>query len=155
MNPLRTWIRRTVAAAFLVGTLSSCGGDTVGPDNSLNAIVGSWDAFRMVVVNKASPTTAPDLIKLGVTFFVDVQPSGQYTAILTSFGIPNTEFGRIEVRNEQLTFHREQPGPARSDIGTYRISADTLFLTGDTDFDFNLDGQAEPARLLTDFKKRR
>jgi hypothetical protein len=154
MNPLPTSVRATAAAA-LVMVLSSCGGDTVAPDTSLDAVVGSWDAIKMVVVNKANPTTAPDLIKLGVTFFVDVQPSGQYTAILTSFGVPSTEFGRIEVRDDQLTFHREQPGPARSDIGTYRVSADTLFLAGDTEFDFNLDGLAEPARLLTDFKKRR
>ena|SRR5688572_9791096 len=135
-------------------TIAACGDDGTGPDDSIDALIGSWDAIKMVVVNKANPSIAPDLTKLGVTFFVDIQPSGQYTAILTSFGQPTTEFGRVEVANNQLTLHREQPGPARSDVGTYRISRDTLYLEGDTEFDFNFDGVAEPARLLTDFKKR-
>ena len=145
----RAWL-----LALSTAIVAACGGDSTGPDDSINALVGSWDAIKMVVVNKANPSVAPDLTKLGVTFYVNIQPSGQYTAILTSFGQPATEFGRVEVINDQLTLHREQPGPARSDTGTFRISRDTLYLAGDTEFDFNFDGLNEPARLLTDFKRR-
>jgi hypothetical protein len=145
----RVWL--SIVAIVLV---TSCGDDSIRPDQSLDALVGSWDAIKMVVVNKANPSIAPDLISVGATFFLDVQPSGQYTAILTILGQPSTEFGRVEVEGDRFTLHREQPGPPRSDVGTYRISRDTLFLAADTDFDFNFDGVPEPARILTDLKKR-
>jgi hypothetical protein len=109
----------------------------------------------LVVASKANPATAPDLIALGFGFFVDVQPSGQYTAILTAFGQPATEFGRIQVRGNYLLFHREQPAPARTDSSTYRLVADTLFIVGDTDFDFDRDGRADPGTLSTSLVKRR
>jgi hypothetical protein len=108
----------------------------------------------MIAVNNANPSIVVDLIRSGATFFLDIQPSGQYTAILTAFGQPSTEFGHIEVAGQQILFHREQPGPGRTDAADYRLVGDTLFLTGPTDFDFNLDGQTEPAQLRTDLVKR-
>jgi hypothetical protein len=131
-----------------------CGDDSLDPDPSVAFMVAEWQAIRMVVVNLANPSIAPDLIRNGATFYLDVQPSGWYTAILTAFGQPATEFGRIEVAGQQVLFHRQQPPPARTDVADFRLSGDTLFLTGSTDFDFNLDGQTEPAQLRTDLVKR-
>jgi hypothetical protein len=136
------------------GALAGCGSESVGNDPSVAFLVAEWDAVRMVVVNLANPTIAPDLIANGATFYLDVQPSGRYTAILTVAGQPATEFGRVEVVGNQVLFHREQPGPSRTDAADYRVSGDTLFLTGPTDFDFNLDGQTEAARLETELLRR-
>jgi hypothetical protein len=146
-------LRLALATLLVAG---ACGDDPTEPDLALGDLVASWDAIRFVVEDKANPSRSADLIAVGMTFFLDVQPSGGYTAILTAFGIPNTEFGRIEVRgNNELIFHREHPGPPRSDAGTFRISGDTLFVTGETEFDFNADGNPEPSRLRTDLLKRR
>ena len=84
-------VRRRAACAWtllqilaLVAVITSCGGDTaVEPDNDLEFLVGDWDATRFVVQSKANPEVAPDLIGgLGAQFFMNVQPSGQYTATL-------------------------------------------------------------------------
>lgn len=134
--------------------VAGCGGDNLEADPSIASLVAEWRAIRMVVTNPANPAIAPDLILAGATFYLDVQPSGQYTAILTAFGQPSTEFGRIQISGQQILLHRQQPGPARTDVADYRLSGDTLFLSGTTDFDFNLDGQTEPAQLRTDLVKR-
>ena len=152
--------RPRLVRAFAIGVvlaLGACGGeDPVGPNPTISDLVASWDAIRFVVQDPSDPEVRPDLIEAGMTFFLDVQPSGNYTAILTAFGQPNTEFGRIEIRgSNELIFHREQPGPPRSDTGTFRLSGDTLFVTGQTEFDFDQDGAPEPANLFADLVKRR
>jgi hypothetical protein len=149
-------MRRQLLRLLVVGSalLSACGGDSLEADPSVAFLVAEWQAVRMVVTNLANPTIAPDLIRNGATFFLDIQPSGQYTAILTAFGQPATEFGRIEVSGQQILFHREQPSPRRTDVAEFRLVGDTLFLAGTTDFDFNLDGRTEPARLQTDLVRR-
>jgi hypothetical protein len=149
--------RRTAAplVLLLAAAASGCGDSPLDPDASIAFLVAGWDASRLVVVNKANPSIAPDLIGIGVTFFLDVQPSGRYTAILTASGQPATEFGRVEVRGDMILFHREQPAPRRTDVASYRLSGDTLFLRGDTEFDFNFDGVPEPAFLESDLIRRR
>jgi hypothetical protein len=139
---------------LLLLMVASCADDSIEADPSVAFMVAEWRAVRMIVINLANPTIAPDLIRNGATFYLDVQPSGWYTAILTAFGQPSTEFGRIEVAGQQILFHRQQPAPVRTDAADFRLSGDTLFLTGATDFDFNLDGQTEPAQLRTDLVKR-
>lgn len=134
--------------------LGACGGSSVEPDPTLDAFVGEWDAIRLVIQSQANPEIAPDLIELGGAFFLDVQPSGNYQANLSAFGQFTVEFGRIEVDADRITLHKENPPPPRSDVGTYRFSADTLFLTGTTDFDFDMDGQVDAANLLADLVKR-
>ena len=152
-STLHPGLRASLVITCLIA-LTACGGDSLEADPSIAPLVAEWRAVRMVVTNPANPSIAPDLIRNGATFYLDVQPSGLYTAILTAFGQPSTEFGRIEIAGQQVLFHRQQPGPARTDVADYRLARDTLFLTGSTEFDFNLDGQSEPARLQTDLVKR-
>lgn len=154
----RRTLRIVLPILVLSATLAACSGDgPVEPDPAVQPFVGEWDGIRMVVTNKANPDQNPDLIGDGLAeFFVDIQPSSQYTAQLTVLGRRNTEFGRVEVRGDQLILHRESPAPPSTTTATYRLSADgdSLFLDGDTEFDFNLDGQPEPARAEIDLLRR-
>jgi len=106
--------------------------------------VGFWEATRMVITNVANPTVAPDLIELGAKFTFDVEPSGQYTAILVFAGQSSTEIGMLTLNGNVLTMQRQHPSPQ---VSTSRITleGDRLTMDGPTEFDFNLDGTPEAA----------
>ena len=139
----------------LVPVIASCGGDTaVGPDNDLEFLVGDWDATRFVVQSKANPEVAPDLIGgLGAQFFMNVQPSGQYTATLVFQASPIVEIGLLEVDRNDVIFHVNIPSPA-TNRSRFTIFAGGMTLEGDTEFAFIPGGEPEPAFATIDLKKR-
>ena len=152
--------REATARAFLrmfalVLVVSSCGGETtVGPDEDLAFLVGDWDATRFVVQSKANPEVAPDLIGgLGAQFFMNVQPSGQYTATLVFQASPIIEIGLLEVDGNDVIFHVNVPSPA-TNRSRYTIFAGGMTLEGDTEFAFIPGGEPEPAFATIDLKKR-
>jgi len=132
-----------MAVAFLV---AGCGDDVAGPDPALAPLVGAWTATKLVLTSVANPEVAPDLIALGADFKLDIQPSGQYTAILIYAGQASTEIGIVSVSGNTVTLARDFP-TASTSTAVYALSGDQLTLDGDTEFDFNLDGTSEPARV--------
>src|SRR5688572_10665710 len=135
---------RVLLVLILLAAGSGCGGDgSVDPDASLAALVGDWRASRLVMKNKANPEIAPDLIAvLGAEFSVNVQPSGQYTAILVYQGLPLTELGTIEVDDDEVVFHVAVP-ETRIYRSRFTLVGPRLTLVGDSEFDYNFDGTAE------------
>ncbi len=139
-----------VAALLLAG----CKSGVVEPDTSIGALVGDWQATALVITNVADPSVHPDLIQLGATFTLNVQPSGQYTAILVYNGQPKTEIGQLSVRGDSITLSPSSATSGAATTGTYSVDASTLTIDGDTKFDFNLDGQSEPAKAHIVFEKK-
>lgn len=144
--------QRGRAAAILAAwvgvlVLGGCGGsDPVTADPAVEPFVGDWAATSLVLTSVANPDVHPDLIALGSTFTINVQPSGQYTAILLYAGQSQTEIGHITVSGNSVTLHPEIPPDGVSATSTYSFpDADHLVLDGDTEFDFNLDGTSEAA----------
>ena len=142
-------------AAALCGIVAGCGGgDAVGPDAALAILVGDWQADRFVVTNKANANQAPELIHdLGAQFSLNVQPSGQYTAILAYQGTPITEIGTLEIVQGDVVFHVSYPAVETS-RSRYTIANARLTLDGDTEFDFNADGKGDAALAHIELKKR-
>ena len=140
-----------VLLAFAALVAVNCGGNATGPDPTPNAVpfVGSWRATSLVVTSKANPSVHPDLVQEGAQFDLDVQPSGQYTAILTYSGQASTEIGTASVSGNIVTLVRTFPAPTRTTTANYTLQGDLLTLEGDTEFDFNLDGTPEDARSRT------
>jgi hypothetical protein len=140
---------------LLIITLTSCGGDGgVGPDATLAQFVGDWDASRFVVKSKANPEIDPDLIAdLGAEFSVNVQPSGQYTAILVYQGFPITEIGTLEIEGSDLIFHVDFPEP-KTTRSRFTFAGPRVTLVGDTEFDYNFDGTPEPAEATIELIRR-
>ena len=134
---------------------SACGdGGGVGPDEALEAFVGDWTASRFVVRSRANPEIAPDLISvLGAEFTVNVQPSGQYTAILVYQSTPITELGQLEVVGNELIFHVSFP-TSRTTRSRFTFAGPRVTLVGDTEFDYNFDGTPEPAEATIELIKR-
>jgi hypothetical protein len=135
--------------------LSGCGGgDPIQPNEALALLVGDWDADRFVVTNKSTSTQSAELIRdLGASFSLNVQPSGQYTAILVYQGTPLTEIGLLETSGSEIIFHVSIPEPDLS-RSRFSVTAARLTLDGDTEFDFNLDGRADPATAHIELKRR-
>ena len=145
----RSWWGGALWSA-LVATLllSACAGgdDGTAPDLTVARFVGDWSASAFVLTSVANPDVHPDLIALGATFSLNVQPSGQYTAILLYAGDSLTELGRIEVSGSTVVLNRDFPNTSTSSSTFTFQGTNTLVLDGDSEFDFNLDGTAEPAR---------
>ena len=139
----------------LVLVVGSCGGETaVGPDEDLDFLVGDWDATRFVVQSKANPEVAPDLIGgLGAQLFMNVQPSGHFTATLVCQAALVIEIGLLEVDGNDMIFHVNVPSPA-TNRSRYTLFAGGMTLEGDTEFAFIPGGEPEAAFATIDLKKR-
>ena len=133
-----------IGAATIVAT--GCGGDPAGPDLNPDFMVGDWLADSLVMTSAANPAVTADLLALGATFTLLVEPSGRYTAILEGFGQSSSEIGRLTVDGADVVLMPESPSGPESRALWERVG-DSVILEGDSDFDFNTDGTTEPATL--------
>ena len=147
--------RRWAGVIVLAAVLSSCGDAALEADASLAAFVGDWHATSLVLSSPLAPDVSVDLIELGSSFDLNIQPSGHYTAILVFAGQAQTEIGQISLSGAStVILDRAFPTPSRS-ISTFIFEGpDRLILDGDTEFDFNLDGTMEPALAHFDLERR-
>ncbi len=137
------WVGRMIVVAAL---LSACGDAAIEADPGLAPFVGDWVATELIVASPVAPDATLELIGLGSTFTINIQPSGLYTAILVFAGQGQTEIGQVSVSGgSTVILDREFPTPSR-EISTFGFEhADCFILEGNTEFDFNLDGTPEPA----------
>lgn len=142
-----------LAAGFLALAAAGCGSDPIIDDNPAEVapFVGTWDAEVFEVTSIADPSTVADLMVNGI-FNIDIQPSGNYRAILTFGGIPLTEFGQISVSDGFITLRPTGGTPATS--AYVFIQPDYLQLDGPTEFDFNLDEMPDPAQAHIEIRRR-
>jgi len=142
---------RVAVVVCVVSASAACGTDSIGPDPALEPFVGLWDGVVFTVTGDAPPNTVADLLSLG-SFWISVEPSGQYTATLEWLG-GFAEIGQLSVQGtSSLTLDPTTGPPAPS---TYRFATqDSLILDGATEFDFNLDGTDEPAQAHMELVRR-
>ena len=155
VQQLRRLRRLAQGAVFLVlAVLTACSGnDSTGPNDAVAPFVGDWKAASLVLTSQANPQISPDLIQLGASFTLHVEPSGHYTAILLYSGQSQTEIGTVEVSGQTFTLRSTYPS-ASTTAGVYSFDGDHLILDGETEFDFNLDGTPEPALVHFDLVKQ-
>jgi len=146
------WVGRMIVLAAL---LSACGDDAIEADPALAPFVGDWAATALIVASPVAPDATLELIGLGSTFTINIQPSGLYTAILVFAGQGQTEIGQVSVSGAStVILDREFPTPSR-EISTFAFEGpDRFILEGDTEFDFNLDGTPEPALVRFELERR-
>ena len=140
-------MRTRIVKGLSLLSLSFLGcGDPVptGPDPLIEPFVGNWAATAFVLTSSVSDQVSIDLIQLGGTFNLNIQPSGSYTAILVYAGLGQTEIGTISVTATTVALNREFP-TRENEVSTYQFVGDTvLILDGDTEFDLDFDGQKDP-----------
>ena len=155
--------RRTIPfLAALVLLSTACGGDDpAGPSDPFARFVGSWTGISAVLTPVGGGTPF-DLILAGGNLDIVVQPSGSFsmTLVFAPFMVDLTTGGTITVGGSQITMVvTGQPTPFGSSFtGTFAFTQGdtrmTFNLTGGVDFDFNLDGQPEPASLTLVLRKQ-
>lgn len=150
----RRRIRPPLLVPLLLGGAAACTSPTaVEPDPEVVPIAGSWEATSVVLTSKEDPGVTFDLIEEGGAFFLNIQPSGRYTASLTFLGQTGGETGQVTVSGNIVTLNPDAPGlPTTS--GTFELQGvSRLIIDGETEFDFNRDGEDEGAFVRFDFTK--
>jgi hypothetical protein len=148
--------RRNAAASLVaaLGLLVGCGGsEPARPDPEISPLVGDWEAVVLEMRHALAPTSL-DLIESGASFTINIQPSGQYTAILFFLGQNQTELGQVEVSGERITISPNVPGGQPATTGTFTFQGELLVVDGATEFDFDLDGTADPAQVHMELQRR-
>ncbi len=141
----------TIMGISTLGAMA-CGADPVDPEEpddpeyNPGFMVGDWLADSLVMTSVANSEVVEYLVARGAVFTLSVQPSGRYTAILSGFGQSSSEFGRLTVEGIYVILYPEVPsGPASQAL--WERVGDSVILEGESEFDFNGDGTAEPATL--------
>jgi hypothetical protein len=140
--------RRMWVAALATGVLGcGSGGTGVAPDPAVAPFVGDWAAAEFRVTSTENPAASFDVTD-GGSFTINIQPSGQYTAILSfpEMPTPVVELGQLAVIGASIRLSPLGGTPATS---SYRFEGpDRMILQGPTQFDFNNDGTPDPAEAL-------
>ena len=110
-------------------------------------MVGEWIAESMVATSKITASSVVDITAQGATFTLSVQPSGRYTATLSGYGQSASESGMLTLDGSDMVFMRQLPSPEDSRAHWEQVGS-SVILTGDTQFDFNLDVSSEAATTL-------
>ena len=127
-----------------------CSDGGIGPGGSIDFLIGVWDAEQLVMTSKANPSISPELISLGFTFFLTVEPPDLYTAALSFERNTNAESGFIAIEGDEIVF---LPSGAPISRSKFTYAAARLTLIGDTEFPF-LPGNPEPAVARFELVKR-
>ena len=99
-----------------------------------------------MLASPGAPDISVDLIDIGSSFVLNIQPSGHYTAILVFASQGQTEIGQISLSGASTVILEHELSTPSRNVSTFMFEGpDRLILEGDTEFDFNLDGLAEPA----------
>ena len=152
----------TVGALVAVWPSLTCSGEGVGPaDDPLAPFVGVWAAttFEFTPL-EAGRVERVELTRFGVTLVMEVRPDGRFTFTQTAPGVEEPGVDRGELRVEpslarvSLVFDssREDPLTGSFDFGE-ELEELTLILP-DAEFDFDGNGEAEPARSTIVFVKQ-
>ena len=125
-----------------------CDAGSTDPELDLDPsfMVGDWLAEALVMTSVANPDVVDDLVALGATFTLSVQPSGRYTAILQGFGQSSSEIGTLTVDGPDVVLRPQSP-PGPTSRAVWERVDEKVILVGDSDFDFNRDGTTEAATL--------
>lgn len=140
-----------IALAIL---LLACGdGDITNP--TLGDLAGNYTASRFQFTSKANATVRIDLIQFGGSFQVNIASNGQFSGILRTFDpatfqtVDFTVAGIMTIQGNDKLAADFTAGPFSDRTFSFALSGSALTLLDDNaSFDFDRDGQNEPAELL-------
>lgn len=143
------WFIALTSAALLGGC-----GDSTGPgDVTLDDLVGNWQVTKWEYTNSANTSQKVDLASLGGTATLTVANSGAYVIAGDFGGGPITLTGTYAVSGGKLVIH--ETGTSVTQTAPFTLSGSTWTITGlDGDWDFNDDGEDDPATLIIVFTRQ-
>lgn len=131
MSRFRTYM----LTGSLAGVVLGCGGGT-GPD--LPNVVGTWNATKIQVTNKANVAQTSNLTLLGATLTVVFRSDNTFTATFAAPGQPaDASTGTWTQNSSTLTLTDDSSSGSDVNTFAYTVSGGTLTLSGgEIDFDF-------------------
>ncbi|MBI4538531.1 MAG: hypothetical protein HY704_03345 [Gemmatimonadetes bacterium] len=145
---LRVATGRSALAILLVSALlaAACAGDHgVAPE--LAPLVGTWNARSAVFTNRQNPQQSIDIVReLRATLTMDIRADARATLTLVAFGQATTQTGQVRIEAGQLVLRADDPSRP-DERWSLQLQANTMTLDGESLWDFNQDGSAEPASL--------
>jgi hypothetical protein len=146
---------RAPFATMVLLAAAACGGDDgVEPDPALAAFVGTWDGVVYEIWPEANPSFVVDVLTEFGPFYITVEPSGQYTAVIEYPGAP-PEIGQLSVIGSTIRLDPTTPASAPSATAAYVFTSEgSLTLDGATQIDFNDDGVRDPAGAHIELERR-
>jgi hypothetical protein len=141
----------SLGLALLVSVAVGCN-DSTGPA-SPSDFVGDWLASSYVLTMVENTSMSADLIEFGMTLSITFTET-TYTGTSTFPGEDPEPFsGTYTIEGNQLTLN--EVGELEPDTMTYTLSGNTLTFTGtDETYDFDDDGQEDPASFTMVFQKQ-
>jgi len=135
--------------------LAACGEDGVEANPSVAPFVGTWDATVYQIWPESNPSFVTDVLTQFGPFYITVEPSGQYTAVLQASPTPQVQIGQLSVLGTSLRLDVTTPAGQPSVTATYGFqAADNLVLDGPVEIDFNNDGTRDPGGSHIELQRR-
>lgn len=162
MKPLRHIILISTLFSFFFISCSSSDEDELtktGPDFSISELQGTWNATSAFFSpsDPNSQSDGVDIIAEGGTLSIVIQSNGRFTMNFNVAGAdPFTVTGEMFFENNEFFAIRFDEDPDDYEYFGIDYTATTLRINGGPDtaeWDFNGDGEDEPANVSLDFVK--
>ena len=141
-------IKRGLLMLGVVATLSGCTAEdllNVGdlPINPL--LVGEWLTTAATVSDPLGTYADVDMIAAGASMSIDFSPTGSYEMTTNDGSVQEIETGTYQFV-ELTVLELIQTGETEGEMWTIELSATNMGVTFDDVFDFDDDGNEEPAQ---------
>lgn len=149
----------SIVVCIVVGlALASCSEEDEGPDCSLQGtnvsvsdISGNWNATSAVFgLDATGPAQEIDVVAEGGSVTLNIQSSGRFTLSISEPSAPSDNSSGSLCFDEDLlvvSFDEDSPDDYEFFGIQFNSGTNTLIIEGPTSFDFDGDGQLEPARV--------
>ena len=120
---------------------------------SVGQLVGTWEGTKLLFISTPSQTDTVDVLADGGSLALTIEDDGSYSlGIALPDELPAVETGTLFIDGSRLILIGNSPmdDPAVFDFS--RI-ADMLFLNGDGEYDFDDDGEDDPARIEAELER--
>lgn len=119
---------------------------------SLENLVGTWNAVKWEYVSQSDPNVRFDFVTQGgVTVTLKIQSDGRFSLTYEGPGGQYTDYGALSVENNRLIIDFDEDDQIVLDA---TLEGDTLTLKTNDLFDFDGDGDEEPATLTIVFERQ-
>lgn len=154
-GPTRPRVLHAALTALVAFVLVGCDDPAaLTQPEDLEPFVGQWQGVTIEVEEIAPPNRYAELTSQGASFTLDIEPSGGYTAILTTDRGASVEIGRLELEGSSVTFLREYPSRSESPGTLELLGPGQIRLTGTTRFSFRLGEAPVESRLEVLLQRR-
>ncbi len=134
----------SLGVALFVAVAVGCSSDSTTGPASASDFVGDWLASSWVLTSVANTSQSADFIALGMALSITFTETTYSGTVNMDGGAVDTFTGTYTISGSQLIL--DEVGETELDTMTYTLTGNTMTLTGgDDEFDFDDDGQEDPA----------